>query len=90
MRTTSQQARAEAIFKQKQAQQLDAPKAMAEYVAKGVALRERTARLRALRLAREAAEKIEGRLGVMPGLEPGIHQERKARARDGLPGRARQ
>jgi hypothetical protein len=35
---------------------------MAEYNAKGVAVRERTARLRALRLAREAAEKLEDAL----------------------------
>jgi hypothetical protein len=62
MKPTSQQARAEAIFKRKEEQRLDAPKAMAEYVAKAAALRERTARLRALRLAREAAESIEDTL----------------------------
>jgi hypothetical protein len=62
MKTTSQQARAEAIFRRKEEQRIDAPKAMAEYTAKSVAVRERTARLRALRLAREAAENIEEKL----------------------------
>jgi len=46
-------ARAEALFK-KQEQQREGEKAMAEYVAQREAVRERTARLRALRLAREA------------------------------------
>jgi hypothetical protein len=56
MKTDSQQARAEAIFKRKEEQKRDAPKAMAEYNAKGLQTRELTARLRAQRLAREAAE----------------------------------
>jgi len=56
MKTASQQARAEAIFKRKEEQKIDAPKAMAEYTAQGLEVRERTARLRALRLKREAAE----------------------------------
>ena len=62
MKTTSQQARAEAIFRRKEEQRIDAPKATAEYNAKAVAVRERTARLRALRLAREAADNIEDAL----------------------------
>ena len=62
MKQISQQARAEAIFRRKEEQRIDAPKAMAEYNAKAVEVRERTARLRALRLAREAAENIEGAL----------------------------
>jgi hypothetical protein len=62
MKTTSQQARAEAIFRRKEEQRLDAPKAMAEYNAKAVEVRDRTARLRALRLAREAADNIEDKL----------------------------
>ena len=47
--------RAEAIFKKKELQIAEAQKAWAEYEANAVALREKTARLRALRLAREAA-----------------------------------
>ena len=62
MKQMSQQARAEAIFRRKEEQRIDAPKAMAEYNAKAVEVRERTARLRALRLAREAAENIEDAL----------------------------
>jgi hypothetical protein len=45
---------AEALFKKEQ-QQREAQKAMAEYQAGLHAMREKTARLRALRLARDAA-----------------------------------
>ncbi len=48
--------RAEASFKKEQRAQ-DGAKAMAEYEAASVAAREKTARLKALRLAKEAAEK---------------------------------
>jgi hypothetical protein len=47
--------RAEASFKKEQRAQ-EGIKAMADYEAEGRALRERTAKLRALRLAKEAAE----------------------------------
>lgn len=47
-------ARAEALFK-KEAMAREGAKAMAEYEAKQRAVREKTARLRALRLARDAA-----------------------------------
>ena len=47
---------AEAKFKRKEAQALEGAKAMAEYEAAAVALRKKTARLKALRLAKEAAE----------------------------------
>ena len=43
------QARAEAIFKRKQEQARDAPKATAEYEARSRGVLEKTARLRALR-----------------------------------------
>jgi hypothetical protein len=43
--------RAEAIFKKKQERLLDGQKATAEYEAARLATREKTARLRALRLA---------------------------------------
>ena len=45
---------AEAKFKKKQEQFLEGQKAMAEYKASRIAIRENTTRLRALRLAREA------------------------------------
>ena len=48
--------RAEAKFKRKEAQALEGAKAMAEYEAASRAVIEKTARLKALRLAKEAAE----------------------------------
>jgi hypothetical protein len=50
------QARAEASFKKKEIQLREGAKAMAEYVAAGRAEREKTARLKLLRQAKEAAE----------------------------------
>jgi len=47
---------AEASFKKKEAQLQEGQKAMAEYNAQRLALRERSARLRALRLRRDADE----------------------------------
>jgi hypothetical protein len=49
--------RAEAIFKKKEERRLDGQKATAEYEAARLATREKTARLRALRLARDATRK---------------------------------
>jgi hypothetical protein len=49
-------ARAEASFKKKERMAVEGAKAMAEYQAQMIAVRERTARLRALRLAKEAEE----------------------------------
>jgi hypothetical protein len=49
-------ARAEAIFK-KEEQIREGAKAMAEYKAAQQAIREKTARLRAMRLARDAAKR---------------------------------
>jgi hypothetical protein len=49
-------ARAEAVFKRKQEQAREGAQAWAEYRAKQRAVAENTARLRALRLAKEAAE----------------------------------
>jgi hypothetical protein len=49
-------ARADKLFKIKEAQRIDAPVAMAEYRAGEDAVRRRTAQLRAERLAREAAK----------------------------------
>jgi len=46
--------RADANLRVREQQKADAPVARAEYEAAGVALRENAARLRALRLAREA------------------------------------
>jgi hypothetical protein len=49
--------RAEALFKRKEEARIEGDKAMAEYEIRQQALREKTARLRALRLAREAMSK---------------------------------
>jgi hypothetical protein len=46
--------RAEALFKRKQVQLREGQQAMAEYQAEQRAVRDKTARLRALRLARDA------------------------------------
>jgi hypothetical protein len=50
------QEKAEASFKRKETQAREATKAMADYQAASAATREKTARLRALRLAQEAKE----------------------------------
>jgi hypothetical protein len=55
MHSNEAQRRAEALFKKEQ-QVREAQKATAEYHAEQHAMREKTARLRALRLAREAAD----------------------------------
>jgi hypothetical protein len=54
--TRQAQTEAEAKFKRRQDQARDGVKAAAEYEAAAVAMREKTARLRAQRLAREAAD----------------------------------
>ncbi len=51
------QDRAEASFKHKQVQARESKKAMVEYEAAGQAMRDKTARLRGLRLAKEAADR---------------------------------
>ena len=53
-------ARAEAQFKKKEEQRREGQQAMTEYQAQGVATREKTVRLRALRLAREEAARRQG------------------------------
>jgi hypothetical protein len=55
-RSTAARARADASFK-KEERAKDGAKAMMEYIDNGRVLRERTERLRALRLAKEAADK---------------------------------
>jgi hypothetical protein len=55
------QARAEASFKKKEIQLREGAKAMAEYVAAGRAEREKTARLKQLREAKEAADSATSR-----------------------------
>ncbi len=55
-RSTEARARAEASFR-KEERAKDGAKAMMEYQAHSRVVREKTARLRALRLAKEAAEK---------------------------------
>ena len=56
----SDQDRAEALFK-KETQLREGRKAMAEYLAAEQAIREKTARLRALRLARDAGKQDAGK-----------------------------
>ena len=58
MATNSKEARdrAEASFTSKEERARDGARAMAEYEAAAVALRKKTARLKALQLAKEAAE----------------------------------
>ena len=51
------QERAEASFKRKEVQAREATKAMADYMAATAATREKTARLRQLRLAKEATDR---------------------------------
>ena len=53
-------ARAEAQFKKKELQALEGQQAMSEYQAQAVATREKTVRLRALRLASEEAARRKG------------------------------
>lgn len=55
-RSDEARARAEANFKKEQRAK-EGEKAMMEYLAEGRMVREKTARLRALRLAKEAADK---------------------------------
>jgi hypothetical protein len=55
-RSSEARTRAEASFK-KEERAREGAQAMAEYLANGRAVRERTAQLRALRLAKEAADK---------------------------------
>ena len=50
-------ARAEAAFKKKQEARIEGERAMAEYKARQQAVRERTEKLRALRLMRDEARK---------------------------------
>ena len=57
--------RAEALFKKKQQQLQDGEQAMAEYQAERHGIIEKTARLRALRLARDAAHPRSGK-GTAP------------------------
>jgi hypothetical protein len=67
--------RAEALFKKEQ-QRREGAEAMAEYEAGMKAVRERTARLRALRLAREAAQTPAG--DAQPDTQPSGRKKRRA------------
>ena len=53
--------RADIHFKVRELQKADAPVARADYEAAGVATREKTERLRALRLAREADQPVKAK-----------------------------
>jgi RecA/RadA recombinase len=56
--TTEARQRAETKFKKKEMQAREGAKAMADYMAQGKVVAERTARLREARLAKEAADKV--------------------------------
>ena len=58
-RSSAARSRAEATFK-KEERAKDGAKAMMEYIANGKSVREKMARLKALRLAKEAADKEAG------------------------------
>ncbi|ARQ00261.1 hypothetical protein CAK95_15175 [Pseudorhodoplanes sinuspersici] len=58
MTNQSLKSRADVHFKVREFQKADAPVARAEYEAASAATREKTARLRALRLAREAEQPV--------------------------------
>jgi hypothetical protein len=60
MHSHQPQERAEALFKKKEERLREGQKAMAEYQAERRAIIEKTARLRALRLARDAAHPRSG------------------------------
>lgn len=64
--SSAARARAEANFK-KEERAKDGAQAMAEYLAQGRIVRERMEQLRALRLAKEAADKKAGRPSKAPG-----------------------
>ena len=66
MNTEEAHRRAEALFKKEQ-QVREAQQAMAEYQAELQAMREKTARLRALRLARDAANKKTPPINITKG-----------------------
>jgi hypothetical protein len=61
--------RAEALFKKKEERRREGQEAMAEYEADGHAMREKTARLRALRLARDAAN---NQAPILPARKRGL------------------
>lgn len=63
-------ARAEATFKKKEQQAREGAEAWAEYNAQRRAIAERTERLRALRLAKEAAEKTAAAATAVPAGAP--------------------
>jgi hypothetical protein len=68
---------AEASFRKKEQQLQDAQKARAEYQSAAHALDENTARLRALRLAKEAADR---EAGIAPAPKPKVKRFRNPRS----------
>jgi hypothetical protein len=69
--------RAEALLKKKQERLREGQLAMAEYQADGRAVREKTARLRALRLARDAAPYRPGEVTEKPPAGRRIRRQRR-------------
>jgi hypothetical protein len=71
------QAKAEASFKRKADQARDGKLAAAEYEAAGRAMRERTAKLRELRLAKEAADRAAAAAKPKPAAKAGVKGKKK-------------
>jgi hypothetical protein len=74
------QAKAEASFKRKEEQAREGKVAMAEYEAASRLMRERTAKLRELRLAREASEAAEAAANPKPKPKPAPKPKTAAKA----------
>ena len=74
--TRTAQERAEANFKKKEQQLAEGQKAWAEYEANSIAVREKTAKLRALRLAHEARQAGQ----ISPAKAPSAPAKRKGRS----------
>jgi len=70
--------RAQAAFHKKEVQAREATKAMAEYEAAGDAVREKTARLKALRLAKEERDReSETRAATTAKIKAAVKKKRK-------------
>ena len=76
MKSDNIRSQAEAIFKKKAVALREGERAVEDYKSEQRAMREKTARLKALRLARDAAQKKTGSIGKMRA--PGIARTRRA------------
>jgi hypothetical protein len=79
MNSDEAQCRAAALFKKKEQQSREAQQAMTDYQAELHATREKTARLRALRLARDAANQGRPPAGQKDAAQPECGQKKNKR-----------